>query len=625
MSYNPIKQITNLKDVLDVQKQPWNRKVKSNNTYEMFKEVAKKYREKIAIIYLPKCTLDEMPVKLTFGQFFKKITRTANLFRDFGVQNNDVVSFLLPSIPQTQFVMWGAQAVGAVNPINFLLKPETIAELVNAAKSKILVTMAPGPGFPFWEKIEKIRNEIPTLRQIFVIGNTQSNPPNTLNFDEEIIKYSADHLQFERSFNRADISTIFHTGGTTGKPKLAPHTQENDIFAAWACAHLWNYYEGAILINALPMFHVAGSINLSLSALTNGCSLLLPGGGFRNPNFLKNHWKIAEKYCVSHIGGVPTSLGALLQTPIKDANIDCIKYVLSGGAALPSEVEDNFLEIYGLKISQMYGMTEAGSTISMNPAGFPKIRSAGLILPYVKLKSVILAKDGSYEEVQLGELGTIIIKGPNIFPGYLDPDYNETIFTPDKWLITGDIGRIDEKGFLYLTGRSKDLIIRSSHNIDPKIIENVASRHSAVEIAAAVGKPDEYAGELPILFVQLKPHAESTEKDILQFVSQQVYDKPAKPTEVYILQKMPLTGVGKIFKPKLRWTAIEKVFLERLLNMEISNEQINWEIKVGESRKYGIIANVIIENRSKIPKAIIVSKVRAILGKFIIKYKIEWK
>ena len=149
----------------------------------------------------------------------------------------------------------------------------------------------------------------------------------------------------------------------------------------------------------------------------------------------------------------------------------------------------------------------------------------------------------------------VLYQGPNLFSGYLDAAETARSFTADGWLITGDVGFVDEHGRLHLTGRAKDLIIRGGHNIDPKVIEDALGAHPAVELCAAVGAPDAYAGELPVAFASLKPGAQVSEQALLAFTAERVDEAPAKPKRITILERMPVTNVGKIYKPELRTLA----------------------------------------------------------------------
>ena len=153
----------------------------------------------------------------------------------------------------------------------------------------------------------------------------------------------------------------------------------------------------------------------------------------------------------------------------------------------------------------------------------------------------------------------MLFKSPNLFSGFVDDEDNAKAFTADGWLVTGDLGWVDAEGRLNLTGRSKDLIIRSGHNIDPRVIEEALAAHPAVQLCAAVGAPDAYAGELPVAFVTLLPGASVTEEELLSFAAARVDEAPARPKAVTIIERMPMTNVGKIYKPDLREMAAKAV------------------------------------------------------------------
>ena len=165
----------------------------------------------------------------------------------------------------------------------------------------------------------------------------------------------------------------------------------------------------------------------------------------------------------------------------------------------------------------------------------------------------------SDEDLPAGEPGMVLFKSPNVFSGFLDPADTARAFTHDGWLATGDLGWVDGHGRLHLTGRSKDLIIRSGHNIDPKTIEDALGAHPAVQLCAAVGAPDAYAGELPVVFATLRPGEQASADELLAFTAQRVDEAPAKPRSVTVIAQMPMTNVGKIYKPQLRAMAALQV------------------------------------------------------------------
>jgi fatty-acyl-CoA synthase len=255
-------------------------------------------------------------------------------------------------------------------------------------------------------------------------------------------------------------------------------------------------------------------------------------------------------------------LAALANVPLDGADISSIVYCRTGAAVLPPELAQRFERLFGLHVHESLGMTEMAGISTVTPPGV--VGPAGCVgfpLPYSQMKIVALDEQGgaSDRELPLGEHGMVLFKSPNLFSGFLDAADTAKAFTADGWLATGDLGWIDSDGRLNLTGRSKDLIIRSGHNIDPKTIEDALGAHPAVQLCAAVGAPDAYAGELPVVFATLVPGASVTEAELLAFTSGRVDEAPAKPKSVRIIDTMPMTNVGKIYKPELRALASAQV------------------------------------------------------------------
>jgi fatty-acyl-CoA synthase len=210
---------------------------------------------------------------------------------------------------------------------------------------------------------------------------------------------------------------------------------------------------------------------------------------------------------------------------------------------------------------ETYGMTETAAAIAFNPGrGEPLAGSVGFRAPFARTKIVAVNSGETQQECPPLTSGLVIVQGPQVFPGYLDPRHNKGVLTVDHWLITGDIGYLTEDQRLVLTGREKDLIVRSGHNIDPAVIEDVANDYPGVQMSSAVGMPDAYAGEVPILFVVPSPDHTVDLRLLQEHIERNVNEPPAKPKRVVVLGSLPVTAVGKIFKPALRDLAVsEKV------------------------------------------------------------------
>lgn len=213
---------------------------------------------------------------------------------------------------------------------------------------------------------------------------------------------------------------------------------------------------------------------------------------------------------------------------------------------------------FGIHVHESLGMTEMAGISTITPPGVnAPVGCVGFRLPYTHMRVVALDDHGNPtdRDMPAGEQGMVIFKSPNLFSGFVDSRDNQHALTADGWLATGDLGWLDDQERLNLSGRSKDLIIRSGHNIDPKVIEDAMASHPAVQHCAAVGEPDPYAGELPVVFVTLKPGAMADVDELLTYVRAHVDEPPARPKSVTVLANMPMTLVGKIFKPELRQLA----------------------------------------------------------------------
>jgi len=276
-----------------------------------------------------------------------------------------------------------------------------------------------------------------------------------------------------------------------------------------------------------------------------------------------------------------------------------------------------------MKILEGYGLTEGTCASSINPYfGERKVGSIGLRLPYQEMKVFILdEKDQFVREAQTDEIGVVCIKGPNVFSGYLEAAHNRTAFPQKGWFNTGDLGRRDSDGYVWLTGRKKDLIIRGGHNIDPIMIEEPLYRLPGVQTAAAVSRPDPHAGEVPVAYVQLQEKAELTAEQIMEYLKKEIGERAAMPKEVLIIKEMPLTPVGKIFKPALRWEAIRRAYEEELQSLGAIIQSA--EVRVGEDKLHGTMATLIVQPRPQVLPETIKARVTDLLGRYPIKFRIE--
>jgi acyl-CoA synthetase (AMP-forming)/AMP-acid ligase II len=429
--------IATLADVEALERTPWPRRFAYDNVYDALKAVAAQHPTKVAIYELERGRAADQPVPLTYADFMARIHRTANLFTSLGVGPTDVVSTLLPITPDSFAVMWGAEAAGIGNPINPFLEVEQLEGILRAAGTKVLVGPHPSISPDAWPKIEALRGRLPGLKAVMQVGGPAPEDDAVLHYPACLDGQPDDHLVSGRRFKGTDVAAYFHTGGTTGTPKLARHTHIGQVMQAWTLSLGLGADQDNLSVVGVPLFHVGG----------------------------------------------------------------------------------------------------------------------------------------------------VLVRGPQVFAGYVDEAHNRSAYVDGDWLDTGDLGRFDADRYIWLTGRAKDLIIRGGHNIDPAVIEEAMYQHPAVALAAAVGRPDRRLGELPVAYVQTKP-GQAVDLDELQaFVRARVTERAAAPVELYDIPTMPVTGVGKIFKPALRLDAAQRAFARELADLDAA-------VEVKADKVHGAVATI---------------------------------
>jgi fatty-acyl-CoA synthase/long-chain acyl-CoA synthetase len=349
----------------------------------------------------------------------------------------------------------------------------------------------------------------------------------------------------------------------------------------------------------LPLFHVNAQIGTGLSVLANGGHILLATpGGYRTPGLIARFWEIIERHAVCSFSGVPTVYAGLLQSPREGRDLSCLDRAICGAAPMPVDLFRKFEKETRMRILEGYGLTESACVASINPPdGEAHIGSIGIRLPWQPMCTMVLDEDGRFVRLaEANEIGAICLYGPNIFPGYLTEEQNEGIWIeaagPDgkvrRWLNTGDLGLCDPEGFFWLTGRKKELIIRGGHNIDPKTIEEALAAHPAVALAAAVGRPDPHSGEVPVAYVQLREGRQASEPELLGYAADHIPERAAVPKQIHIVDALPLTAVGKTFKPALGMREIESVVRQEAaaVGAELAVLRVEQDPRLGVVARY---------------------------------------
>lgn len=592
----PVAEVRTIEDIIAIESRPYDELVTAHNLYDLFLATAEHVGDAKALTVLSSEDPLDVGASWTHQELLSEITQAANMFRTLGLeQGKGVAAFLTPTLPALPPLLLGAQVAGVASALNYLLSPNAIFDLLNAQEATILVIPSRELDEMCWSKATDMFEHVPTLRHVIVIGNDTEELPGFLTLEKLIAKTNAETLEFQPTTDRDTVCALFHTGGTTGSPKLVQLTHGNQIHAAFGFAQVFGYSENDTVINGFPFFHVGGTMTVGLSVIAAGGHIIVPSPyGLRLPSVVKRYWDIVQHFKVTVVGGVPTSIGSISNSWVEGTNASSVRMAVTGGAILPKAVGSRFKETTGISLFETYGMTETAAAIAFNPGyGEPLAGSAGLRAPYSEIRIVSL----DTEELifcKPNKSGSVQVRGPQIFPGYVDPAHNEGTLGEDGWLTTGDVGYLNEDERLVLTGREKDLIVRGGHNIDPAAIEDVANQFESIDISAAVGMPDQYAGEVPVLFVVPEPGEKIDLEALKTYLNQHIHEAPARPKSITIIDALPVTAVGKIFKPTLRELAIkEKVKLEI---SDICGPDITTEIEVGFDNLGNTVVDVIMQD-----------------------------
>lgn len=605
------------------------------STYEMIRQAAAAHADRPALSFFLRAQDHDRPLTWDYATLFAKITATANFFHGLGMVKDDVIAFVLPNLPQTHLTIWGGQAAGIVFAINPLLEPAAIAELLKAGGAKVLVTLAPFPGSDLWPKLQPVIGDVPSLRHVVLVDLAQRLPEAAVpqgveigtdriavhDFAHGVRSQPTDRLVSGRVIAPDDFSSFFCTGGTTGTPKIAMRRHANEVANAWSVGQLLGdgIAAGKTLFCGLPMFHVNAVLVTGLLPFSRGAHVMLgTPQGWRGEGVIARFWEMVERHRINFFSGVPTVYAALMQQPIAGRDLGSLEYGLCGAAPMPMALMRSFEQRTGLKILEGYGLTEATCVSTVNPPqGERRLGSIGLRVPLQAMKAVLLDEAEMHvRDCAVGEVGVLVVRGPNVFAGYKVAEHDKRLWIDardgERWLNTGDLGRQDADGYFYLTGRKKELIIRGGHNIDPAVIEQPLHEHPAVLMAAAVGRPDAHAGEVPVAYVQLKPGADIAEEDLMTFARNHIGERAAVPKAIRIVPAMPLTEVGKIFKPELKLRETENALSEALCSARVPFVSV----KARNDPSLGTLVDVALAEGADRKLA------RSVLGQFAVQFRL---
>jgi long-chain acyl-CoA synthetase len=466
------------------------------------------------------------------GDLFERSLRLGAGIAELGIEPGERVVVTMGNSPEVGIAyqaLWRAGVV--VTPANFLLGPEDLRHVIANSEAAAVITTP-----EFTGKVREATEGLEHVRHLISTGQDEG-------FVELVALERADRAPIVPRAD-TDLAALLYTGGTTGRSKGVMLTHANLAFTGEA-AHTASYVPGLHRgIMTLPLSHAYGLL-VTIAALYNpepGVAVLLRW--FEPRQFLE---MIAE-HRLQLTAVVPTMLQILLSEPLEDYDLTSLRYVSSGGAPLAPEVAEQFVKrVPSVSIRQGYGLTETAALISSNPVGREKPGSVGLPVPGTEVRIL----NDADQDLPAGQVGEICARSPGVMQGYWrSPDVTAEALR-DGWLHTGDLGYVDEEGYLFIVDRKKDLIIRGGFNVYPRDVEDALLEHPAIEAAGVVGRPDPESGEEVVAFVSLRPAAELTPEELVAWARERIGGYKY-PREVHVVDAVPLTNVGKVDRKALR-------------------------------------------------------------------------
>ncbi|MDZ7708683.1 MAG: acyl-CoA synthetase [Roseovarius sp.] len=617
---------TSRQDVLDTQNEmPWEARDTPATLHQMLSATARAFPDRPALSYQLLSGPADKAVTLTWAEFQEQCCQAANLFRSLRIGEEDVVALVLPNTVETAVATIGGAIAGIVNPINPLLEPEQIAAILRETGARVVVTLKSFPKTDIAQKTAEAVRHAPNVQTVFEIDlNRYLTPPKSwivpLVRPKTPTGHHADLMDFHKAMGKQPkaltfkdsegdrVAAYFHTGGTTGMPKVAQHRYSGMIYNGWI-GHTLLFTEDDNVMCPLPLFHVFACHVILMACIKSGAHVVFPTpAGYRGEGVFDNFWKLCERWKISFVITVPTAVSALMQRRV-DADLSTVKNAFSGSAPMPLELFNRFESATGMTVIEGYGLTEATCLVSCNPPeGEKKVGSVGVPFPYTDVRIIKETPDGPVD-CAVDEVGEICIASPGVYAGntYTEAAKNAKLYFHGKYLRTGDLGRLDADGYLWITGRAKDLIIRGGHNIDPAEIEETLMAHTDVAMAGAIGQPDAHSGEMPCAYVELVEGGTATGEELREYCKVHVHERAAIPKHVEVLNELPKTAVGKVFKPDLRKRAITRIYNAALEEAGVAAQVI----EVIDDKKRGLVAQL--EQTGEVDDA----AVTKVLGQFV--------
>lgn len=496
----------------------------------MLEETAGHYAGKTAIVLNDR--------RLSYAELDEASNKVANALMELGIGKGDRVAMLLANSPEFLIIYFGVVKTGAiVSPLDVKYTVHELASLFNNFQPKVLVTESPSlePLVPALPRFESVKH---------VIDLSSKYEGQFLSYKEIMATGSARRIEVE--LEPEDVAYIAYASGPTLRPRgvMLTHGSLTKVVSIQGkCFQQTD--KDVVILHALPMHYVFGLAVLVLTSLSRGSTVIMaPGTSIRSVN------EIVEKERATIFMGVPFTYASAVSVAERegiDHDLSSLRLCCTAGAALPINIVEPFRRLYGLDIIEGWGLTESITEVTCQPIdGTGKLGSAGKVLPGWELKVV----DDNGRELPPNQSGELIVKGP-IMKGYYNNPQATAKTVKDGWLYTGDIGRLDEDGYLFITGRKKEMILVKGRNIYPTDIEDVLTTHPKVAEAAAVGVPDEIRGEVIRAVITLKEGEKAAEGEIRSFCREHLAEYKL-PKQIIFVDSLPKTANGKIRKEELR-------------------------------------------------------------------------
>jgi fatty-acyl-CoA synthase len=584
-----------------------------------------------AIHFISDGNVDGIAHETSFATLRGNIERVGSLLRSRHIERSDVVAILLPTMPAVYWTIIGTMSQAVPFPLNWMLEPQYLLGLLTEAKVKAIIALGPTPGFKIWESVMSIKDRLPSGLPVWSVTAPGSEVLPEFDLDLQLPapgQVGPDAIGAAPVHEGSDVAAYLHSGGTTGLPKIVKLSHRNISYRHWTLQLAMQITLGEVMLQDTPIFHVGGLAGRSLPMLASGASLVIPSlMGARDKRYIANYWKFIARFRVTRLSGVPTTFSVLAKTPPQGEDLSSLKRdFVTGSTALPISVRREFERVSGVRILNSYGLTENTASVAIEPRdGRSREGSSGLPVPYTRVRVQRLEDRGATPEIcGPNQTGMIQVSGPGVTLGYLDDGHTQASRTADGWLITGDLGRIDTDGNLFVTGRSKDIIIRGGHNIDPGVIEDALLQSPEVLLAAAVGKPDAHAGELPVAYVQLVAGSRLTEADLLGRVAVRIPERAAIPKEIFVVDKIPLTDAGKPAKVLLRHDAAERTFRTALSQIPgISSTQDGLQVTATPHPLHGTLVTILLTKLPSLDATALITEIDELMSRYPLAYVVK--